>query len=169
MKYFWKEYLCQILCSLKWKHYVAYSQQKKCYNVILSVPAALLKWGTAWHIPSLNLKHPRNDWCIWFSFVPLFTFARSPRENVSSNRGLNPHPRDTHLSVKKSLESTLVSVAAGFCVLSCVTKISVSSLGLGWDLIFVFRCWVLLKILLGQLSSLPWAFSGTPGVILSVE
>lgn len=112
----------------------------------------------------LEFKAPKK-WlmCLIFLCPSLFIW-----ENVSANRGLNPPPRDTHLSVKKSLEKTLVSLAAGFCVLSCVTKITVSSLGLVWGLIFVFRCWVLLKILFGQLSSLPWAFCGTPEIILSI-
>lgn len=117
MKYFWKEYLCQILCSVKWKHYVAYSQQKKCYNVILTVPAALPKRGTAWHVASLNLNQPRNDLCLIFLCPSLFICTQPLREGVLKQR-FEPTPRD--LSVKKSLEKTLVNVAAGFCVLSCL-------------------------------------------------
>lgn len=158
MKCFWVEYLCQILCSLKWKHYIAYSQQKKCYNVILTVPAALLKRGTAWHIPGSNLKHPRNDLtlCVVFDFPLTLSFicTQPLRECVLKQR-FKPTPRDTHLSVKnlrRKLWSGWQQRSVCWIVL---TKITVSSLALVWDLIFVFRCWVLLKIFFGQLFSPP--------------
>lgn len=156
MKYFWKEYLCQVLCLLKWKHYVAYSQPKKCYNVILTVPAALLKGGTAWRVPGLDLKHPINDLCVVFDFPLSLSFicTKPLRECVLKQR-FKPTPRDTRLAVR-NLWRTLWSVWQQWSVRWIVlTKITVSSLALVWDLIFVFRCWVLLSFLFGQLSSLP--------------
>lgn len=71
----------------------------------------------------------------------LYICTQPSRECVLKQRFKPTPQRYSSVSKKISLrENTLVSVAAGFCVLSCVTKISVSSLGLGWDLIFVFRC-----------------------------
>lgn len=130
MKHFWKEYSCQILCSLKCKYYVAYSQQqKKCYNVVLTVSAAFLGWGThpGMYQPSKQLE--QYVFCLFFLIHPSLSYAPNLWENVSSNRGLNTHTRNSQLSGKSLSKKPLVNVAALFFMLSCLTKITVSSLG----------------------------------------
>lgn len=53
---------------------------------------------------------------------------------MSSSRGLNPCTRAAQLSVKSLSKKPLVNMAAVFFMLSCLTKITVSSLGLvAWE------------------------------------
>lgn len=61
--------------------------------------------------------------CVVFDFPLSLSFicTKPLRECVVKQR-FKPTPRDTHLSVKKSLEKALVSVAAMFCVLNCLNK-----------------------------------------------
>lgn len=117
----------------------------------------------------LEFKAPKK-WlmCLIFLCPSLFICMQPLRECVCKQRFKPTPQRYSSVSKKISWENFGQCGSRVLCAELCNKNQS-----LAWGLCgvssFVFRCWVLLKILFGQLSSLPWAFCGTPEIILSIE